>query len=344
MDDLRWGILGCGEIARGVTPCIARAEGCVAWACAARSAERAAEFAAANELPGGASTYDELAERDDLDAVYVTLPNHLHVEWSCRLLEAGKHVLCEKPLTWKAAEAERVFATAERCGRLFAEGFMYQHHPQTERLVEIARSGAAGPIGELLRIEGWFELDILHVPTMATRLSHEMFGGAFMDLGVYPFGMARLLVGEEPEELDAAARFHEPLPDETRGVDVATLVEGRFPGGVTFRASCTMDGEGWEQGRAGVRLVGTDGILLADLPWRPHPTRSVLTITRPARTPEDRPVEHIVLRDGGERFQNQFERFARAVRGADEMVPSGAWTIAQAAGIERVHEAIGIGF
>ena len=146
MERLRWGILGPGRIAPRLVRAIGTSDRAELVAIASRDAERARAFAARHGVPRAWGAYDALLADPDVDVVYIALPNHLHAAWTIRALEAGKHVLCEKPLALSVAEVDAIAAAAERAGRFAVEAFMYLHHPQTIAAVDLARSGALGPL------------------------------------------------------------------------------------------------------------------------------------------------------------------------------------------------------
>src|SRR4051812_15403280 len=143
---VRWGIISTAKINERVLPGIRASSEVELLAVASRSEEGAAAYASEQGIPRPYGSYDALLADPDIEAVYIPLPNSLHVEWAIRALEAAKHVLCEKPLDRRFAEVERAFDAAERAGRILMEGFMYRHHPQTKRAQELV---AAGTIGEL---------------------------------------------------------------------------------------------------------------------------------------------------------------------------------------------------
>ncbi len=340
---LNWAILGTGMIAGKVAPCIRASAGCAVAAVASRDAQRARAFARGLGLPDSAGvTGEELLARADVDAVYVTTPNSLHVPWCLRLLEAGKHVLCEKPLTPRAAEAQRVADAARRAGRVFAEGFMYLHHPQTELLVRAGRGGDEpdGLVGALRTITASFCLDLRRRPNAWTRFSHRLEGGAMMDLGCYPLSLARRVTGEEPCEITALSRRADPLPDEKRPVDALTSFSCRFPSGVVLHALCAIDSD------AGVfaELVGDRGALRTETPFRADPVRAEVRLTRFESHPRGAGAESIVIENGGDRFVNQFSNFAAAVRGERAALPSPEWSVGQARAVERVYELTRLGW
>ena len=356
--DLRWAVMGTGRIAGNVLPRIPAAQGCRVTGGASRSADRARAFAQETGLqPAAACTYEELLGRSDVDAVYVTLPNHLHATWSKRLLEAGKHVLCEKPLTAFRADAEEVFATARHAGRvggaggggrLMVEGFMYMHHPQTARLVEIARAGEVdgSVIGRLERIVGRFDIDLVGVPHAWTRFLHSMWGGALLDLGCYPIGLARLVTGQEPISIERTSVKWAEIPDgESKPVDLACGAELVFDGGVRAICHCSMGAK--DARHVTFRMEGTWGSVETGDPFKPDEKRAVLSVERNERHPDGAGRGEIAIEHGGERFENQFADFATAVRrgrGEGDLLPSPRWSIEQAEVLEWILRDVGLVF
>jgi xylose dehydrogenase (NAD/NADP) len=196
---------------------------------ASRERSRAESYARERGLERAYGSYDELLADADVDVVYVALPNALHVEWSIRALEAGKHVLSEKPLSRRPEEVERAFDAAERAGRILMEGFMYRHHPQTKRLLELVREGAIGEL-RLVRSQFSFVLDRPH----DVRWDRELGGGSLLDLGCYCTNLSRRLAGE-PERVYAEQTL---APS---GVDVRFAAALRFPNGVLGHFDCAFD-------------------------------------------------------------------------------------------------------
>ncbi len=229
MPPVRWGIVSTAKINERVLPEVRESSEVDLLAVASRSQEAAENYARLEGIPRAHGSYKSLLEDDDVEAVYIPLPNSMHVEWTIRALEAGKHVLCEKPLDRRTAEVERAFAAAEHTGRILTEGFMYRHHPQTKRAKELVE---AGEIGELrvLRSSFGFTLD----DQQDIRLNAELDGGSLMDVGCYCISGARLFAGE-PE-----IAIGRQVPAAS-GVDVrfaGTLV---FPGQVLAHFDCGLD-------------------------------------------------------------------------------------------------------
>ena len=208
-----------------------------------RERARAEAYARERGFERAYGGFDELLADPDVDAVYVALPNALHVEWAIRALEAGKHVLSEKPLTRDPQEAERAFDVAERAGRILMEGFMYRHHPQTKRLAELVRDGDLGEL-RLVRSHFSFTLD----RPRDVRWDSELGGGSLLDLGCYCTNLMRTLAGE-PERA-YAERITAPS-----GVDVRFAATLRFARGVLGHFDCAFD----LPRRIGFEAVGSEG-------------------------------------------------------------------------------------
>ena len=181
-----WGLLSTARINDALLRGIAAVPDATAFAVASRDADRADEYARDNGIERAYGGYEQLLADPDVDVVYISLPNGMHVEWTRRALEAGKHVLCEKPLSRSPAEVEQLFDLAEARGLHLSEAFMYRHHPQTKRVKELVDSGA---IGELRLIRGTFSFNC---DPADPRMRVGMDGGGLMDVGCYPVSMARL--------------------------------------------------------------------------------------------------------------------------------------------------------
>jgi predicted dehydrogenase len=217
-------------------------------AVASRDGERAAAYAAEHGIERSFGSYEELLADDAIDAVYISLPNSMHVEWSIRALEAGKHVLCEKPLGRRPDEVQRAFDAAETAGRVLMEAFMWRHTPQAAKLAELA-----GELGELRVIRSHFTF-----PEPAAgnvRLSASLDGGSLMDVGCYCVSAARFVAGAEPE---SCAGYQ--VGDE---VDLGFVGAMRFPGGVLAHFDCGMNAAP----RSELEVVGSERTLVVRDPW-----------------------------------------------------------------------------
>jgi predicted dehydrogenase len=232
-------------------------------AVASRSAESAAAFAAAHQVGKAYGAYAQLLEDDIVDAVYVSLPNSLHHEWTVLALQAGKHVLCEKPFASNAAQSEQMFDEAERANRLVMEAFMYRCHPQTLAVVEAVRRGEIGRL-KLIRTSFCYRTSRV---SGNVRFSADLAGGALMDVGCYCLSFSRLLAGAEPVDAFATGHVH------PSGVD--DLVAGvlRFPPppggegteGVVATFNCGMG----VQADNTAYVCGSEGYIEIPVPWKP---------------------------------------------------------------------------
>ncbi|MBA3263858.1 MAG: Gfo/Idh/MocA family oxidoreductase [Thermoleophilaceae bacterium] len=263
-------------------------------AVASRDLSRASEQAAALGVERALGSYEELLEDPDVDAVYISLPNSMHVEWSIRALEAGKHVLCEKPLARSVEPVERAFDAASAAGRVLAEGFMWRHHPQADRLVELLPR-----VGELRVVRAQFSF-ALDADTLGAagniRLSGELEGGALMDVGCYCVSAARLVAG------DPVAVTGQQVTGGA-GVDVRFTGTLSFPGDVLGHFDCGVD----TADRSELEVVGSEGALLLSDPF--HAAEPVIDVWPADGSPERVEVE----RDNP--YACELRDFAAAVAG-----------------------------
>jgi len=244
---IRWGVLSTANIGRAaVNPAIQASSNGELVAVASRDGQRAKSFAAEHGIPQSFGSYEALLERDELDAVYIPLPNSLHREWAIRAAEAGKHVLCEKPLALDAAECAEMEAAARDHGVKLMEAFMYRFHPRTERVIELVRGGRIGDLGAV-RSAFTFRLR----SSENIRLDPDLGGGALMDVGCYCVNVSRTIVGEEPVSVQATASWTD------RGVDEALAGMMRFAGGAVAHFDCALTLERSES----YEVAGTEGQL-----------------------------------------------------------------------------------
>lgn len=218
-EPIRWGVLGAADIAHSaMCPAIRQARHAVLAALATSAPAKAARFTA--RYPGLRvhEGYDALLADPDIDAVYIPLPNHLHVEWTERALHAGKHVLCEKPIALRAEQIDRLIALRDRTGLLAAEAFMVVHHPQWHRVRELLADGAIGP---LRQVQG--SITYRNPDPGDIRNRAEFGGGGLRDIGVYPCVTTRFVTAAEPEGIAAQIEWE-------NGVDTAARVWADFPG------------------------------------------------------------------------------------------------------------------
>jgi predicted dehydrogenase len=197
---VRWGVLGVAKIATAkVIPAMRQGRLSEVTAIASRDKDRAAQAAAELGIPKSYGTYEDLIADPDIDAIYNPLPNHLHVPWSIKAAEAGKHVLCEKPIALSAAEAKQLIAVRDRTGVKMGEAFMVHLHPQWLRTLEIVRSGEIGEIRAFNFVFSYNNRDAQNI-----RNKPEFGGGAIMDIGCYPIHTSRWMFGAEPLRVSSA--------------------------------------------------------------------------------------------------------------------------------------------
>lgn len=250
MTALRWGVLSTGSIAATVVRATRGSAHTDFAAVASRGADRAEQFAAEHGVVHAFGSYEGLLASDAVDAVYVALPPSMHAEWTVRALEAGKHVLCEKPFVLTQADAVRAFDTAEAAGLVLVEGFMYRLHPQTEVLEQLLAEGVVGDVR--------FVRTALSIatPDGDIRRSRALGGGALNDLGGYCLSATRLVAGE-PLQVYAEA----VLDDD--GVDLVLGATLRMPAGVLAQLDVGL----LHTRRDELEVVGSDGTLVVPDPW-----------------------------------------------------------------------------
>jgi xylose dehydrogenase (NAD/NADP) len=289
---LRLGLLSTANINAKLLGGARVAEGVEVVTVASRERARAEAYAAEHGLGRAHAGYDALLADPEVDAVYVPLPNSLHVPWAIRALDAGKHVLCEKPLTRRPEEAQAAFDAADRAGRVLAEGFMWRHHPQARRLRELVRDRTVGNV-RLLR--ACFSFDLFGADRFDdVRLQPALDGGSLMDVGCYCVSALRLLAGE-PERV-SGRQF-------TRhGVDVRFAGTLGFAGGVLGSFDCGFD----MVARSGLEVIGDMGSLYLPDPW--HSRSARIEVRRPGGT------EAIDV-PPADPYACELEDFAAAVRG-----------------------------
>jgi predicted dehydrogenase len=261
---LRWGILGTGRITPRVVVPIAGSSRNTVAAVASREAARSAAYAATHGIPRSFGSYEALIDDPDIDVVYVALPNHLHAAWTIRALEAGKHVLCEKPLALTVAEVEAVAATAARTNRIAMEAFMYLHHPQTRRMLELVRDGTLGAIRGA-QATFTFQIERDDDP----RLIPEMGGGTIWDLAGYPVSLFRRIAGSGPVETAAGAHIG------PTGVDLSCSAQLRFDAGWTGQLFTSFEVPFDER----VEIFGSEATLIVRPAFVPYLTGEPTRIT-----------------------------------------------------------------
>jgi len=216
MNTVRWGLISTANINRKLIPAIRASRRGTLQAVASRSAARAETYAREWSIPHSFGSYQDLLKSGDVDAVYISLPNHLHAAWTIKALEAGLHVLCEKPLALSLAEVDAMIEASRKTDRALAEAFMYRHHPQTRLVGDWVRSGK---LGEVTVIRGTFDFYLgegqRNQENLNVRLVPEYGGGSLWDVGVYPVSFAQYLMGGPPQWVCGAQQLGPTGIDET---------------------------------------------------------------------------------------------------------------------------------
>jgi predicted dehydrogenase len=310
---VRWGIVSTADINEKVLAGLGGSPAVRVVAVGSRSLERAREFAAEHEIPRAHGSYEELLADPEVEAVYIPLPNGLHVEWTLAALAAGKHVLCEKPLSPRAEEVERCFDAAERAGLVLSEGFMWRHTPQAARLRSLVREGA---IGELRLVRAAFSFPLDRFPDV--RWDAELEGGALLDVGCYCVSGSRFLTEAEPERVTGESVAA------GSGVDARFAGTLRFPGDVLAVFDCGFD----LPPRDELEAIGRAGSLFVDDPW--HSVDVGIELRRADGSVERIEVEH------GNPYRLELEDVSAAIRGEREARLGRADAVGQARALEAL--------
>ncbi len=251
---LKWGLLSTAKINRALIPPLRASHRSQLVAVASRTQATADAYAQQWDIPKAHGSYEALLADPEVDVIYNPLPNHMHSEWTIKALEAGKHVLCEKPIALTTAEVDAMIAAAHKNGKVLAEAFMYRHHPQTLKVTELVNSGAIGKL-ELIRGSFTFNIEV----EADIRLSPETGGGAIWDVGCYPIGYSRLIAGSEPLEV-----FGQQVAGKT-GVDDSFFGQMKFPGDVYAQFDCGFR----SPLRQHLEIVGSAATITVPTPFKP---------------------------------------------------------------------------
>ena len=300
MTHVRWGIISTADIGVSkVVPAIQAADNCEVVGIASRGYDRARDVADRLGIPHAHGSYEELLATPDIDAVYIPLPNDMHREWTLKAAEAGKHILCEKPLAMSSIEAQEIVDACAEAGVKLQEAFMYRHHPTWVKAVQLARSGA---IGDLRAVQSWFSYYNDDPDDIRNKV--ENGGGAVMDIGCYNINLSRMLFDGEPERIESMVDR-----DPVMGIDI--LSSGLLDFGFKRQASftCTIRSETYQR----VHIFGTGGRIEIEIPFNiPVDVETRIHVTENASGPEDTPTETIVFPPANQ-YQIQAELFARSI-------------------------------
>jgi predicted dehydrogenase len=310
---VKWGIVSTADINRKVIPGAKASPKIELAGVASRTQERAEQYASWWEIPRAYGSYEELLADPEIEAVYISLPNTLHCEWSIRAVEAGKHVLCEKPLSRHPDPVAAAFEAAERAGRLLSEAFMWRHNPQTARLRELVDDGA---IGDLRLVRSAFSYGLYDDENI--RLRTDVEGGALMDVGCYNVSGSRVLAGE-PERVWGEAWYG---PSGTDWVFAGTM---RFPNDVIAAFDCGTA----LPNRDELEAIGSEGSLFLDDPW--HCNVPVIELRRDGKEPERIELEP------QDSYRLELENVSDAIRGEAELLLARNDATAQARVLEALH-------
>ena len=290
MTALRWGLLGTAHINRRLIPAMRAARRSTLVAVASRDAQRAAAYAREWNIAATHVGYEQLLRDASIDAVYIPLPNALHVEWTLRALDAGKHVLCEKPLALTPNEVDRIDAVSRDRHRVVAEAFMYRHEPLTARLIELVSSGGVGTVR--MMSSGF---TFLRSRDPDVRLDAALGGGSLFDVGCYPVSLMRLLATREPRDAFGWAA--------TGATGVDEMFSGllRFADGVVAHVHCSFRAPY----RTWLEVIGSDAVVRVASPFKPGARDSIEIIRG-----ED--VQRIEIEGSPLLFVRQIEDFVNA--------------------------------
>jgi predicted dehydrogenase len=297
-EKVRWGVISTANIGRAaVNSAIQAASNSELVAVASRDDATAREFAAQHGIPDHHGSYEALLDDDRIDAVYIPLPNGMHREWTIRAAEAGKHVLCEKPLALNSAECAEMEAAAAVNGVKLMEAFMYRFHPRSQRVVDMVREGV---VGELRAIRSAFTFRLSRPEDI--RWMPEHGGGALMDVGCYCVNASRTIAGEEPVEVQAtASRAATGVDDQLTGIL-------RFPGGAVAHFDCALTMERCEF----YEVAGTDAWLRIPAAFLPGTDDAVIEEHRG----RGETVAHTI--PGDDEYRLMVEHFAGCVLSGEE--------------------------
>lgn len=257
---LRWGLLSTARINRALIPPLRASKRNTLSAVASRSLEKAQLYAREHKIPRALGSYEALLEDPEIDVIYISLPNHLHTKWAIRAVQAGKHVLCEKPLALTTIEVDAMTEAATDAGKIIAEAFMYRHHPQMLKIQEMVASGKIGPVR---LVKGAFSFNLTR--TQDVRLDPAMGGGSLWDVGCYPLSFARTILNAEPEEV---LGWQTTGPS---GIDELFVAQLRFPNQiyVQFDSSFRLPF------RAYMEIIGENGSIYVPTPFKPGKAENI---------------------------------------------------------------------
>jgi predicted dehydrogenase len=265
---LNWGFLSTAKINQRVMPAFRESKRNRLFAVASRNQETADTYARQWKISKAFGSYEAMLAAPEIDVIYNPLPNHLHAEWNIKAMQAGKHVLCEKPFALTVEEVDSVEKAAKDTGKIIAEAFMYRHHPQTLKVKQMVDEGI---LGKIKLIRGSFTYQLTRQDNY--RADPAMGGGALWDIGCYPLNYARTMLGMEPVEV-----FGWQVTGDS-GIDDSFIAQMRFPDGVHAQFDCSFS----IPQHTFMELVGDEGTLIIPMPFTPQ-SKEYLFLTRGGKT------------------------------------------------------------
>jgi predicted dehydrogenase len=297
---LRWGILSTANIARTkVVPGMQKAASCEVVAVGSCDLVAARRFADDLGIPRAHGSYEALLADPEVDVVYIPLPNHLHLKWTIAAAEAGKHVLCEKPLAISASDAQRMVDACETAGVRLMEAFMYRLHPSWQAVLRLV---ASGRIGRLVGVQSWFSF--FNDDPTNIRNMHDAGGGALFDVGCYCVNLSRMLFGQEPARVEASIQRDPELR-----VDIVTSALLEFPDGGVASFTCSTRAEPDQR----VHVYGTDGRISIGIPFNIPPDRPTEIFLTHGGEPPVAPATETLTFPTADPYAVEAEAFAKAV-------------------------------
>jgi predicted dehydrogenase len=335
-NQLRWGILGTGNIAKQFAAGMQSARRGKIVAVASRSQESASAFASQFSLSSAYPNYDGLLSDRQVDAVYISLPNSMHHEWTIKTLRAGKHVLCEKPFAVNASQSEEMFDVAKKSGKILVEAFMYRSHPQTQAILDTIRSGTIGDV-KIIKTSFCYRTTKI---TDNIRFNANLAGGAMMDVGCYCLDFSRLIAGEEPDKIAAVGKIH------SSGVDEWASASLHFPSGIVASFVCGMT----VQGDNSAFINGTEGYLEIGWPWKPQrkATYTIAHSTPPRQdaksgaAPTRPPKQDFTVEADAELYALEADDFAASVLDGKTARVTPAQTLGNMRALDEIRHQLGV--
>ena len=302
MSEITWGILSTAKIGRKkVIPAMQKADNCIVRGIASRSNDRAKQVAKELNIPEFYGSYEELLADPGIQAVYNPLPNHMHVPWTLKAMQAGKHVLCEKPLAMSAEEASNLLAGIQEFPKLkVMEAFMYRFHPQWKRVKALVEQGKIGDIQTINSFFAYYNRDPANI-----RNQEQMGGGGLMDIGCYCISLSRFIFGREPDSITGQWKIDGDFKSDYLASGVMDFGDGM----ASF--TCSTQTSPHQE----VQIVGTDGRIIIEIPFNapPHQKTCLWLVTDKEKKKETFPAV--------DQYTLQAEKFSRAIA-KDTPVPT----------------------